>query len=525
MSHDLKPSKILSHRYKLREIIGDGTFSIIWLAEDMLENRNVALKILKDERLTNYDPERSQQYKRYFDREIKVLEKFNHNHIVKCYDSFYVDGLDLPCIVLEHLNLGDLHKFIKDKGSLGVTESLKYIQHVGSALAYLHHHNHLHHDIKPKNIVIRQSNINLCEAVLIDLGQSKEFIRDRQLEYSTVPGTYDFSPPELTQHTKIIKQAENLDVYSLAATLYYLLTGKSPVVKPSNAYPSNIHKDIIKAIEIGMSKASERPQYINEWLDLLPLSSADIYRYGNKVIEFNCNDPNQKTWEPLLGNQPLNKSSHKLSQVSSFNELSIPQTNNKSLNSDNNPEQFDIVKKLLSNQNYNEVLNICDDALNQNPNNQSFLLNKAYAFLCLGSYENAICSYETAIDLGNCSYQVWSNYSYALFYIKDYDKSLIASNKAIEIESSMPELYYNQGNILFCMKRYDEAKDFYEKSIQLRDDYVEAWNGKGASLLSMFEYESALSAFNIALEISPDFETALENKKRTEHKIKLHSLG
>ncbi|MFN5592761.1 MAG: GUN4 domain-containing protein, partial [Aphanizomenon sp.] len=121
-------------------------------------------------------------------------------------------------VVMEYIDGVDLHKYVQNKGQLSETEALLYINQISQALEYIHAKGSLHRDVKPENILLRQNEQNQQEAVLIDFGSTRS-IANTSMTKSFTDG---YAPIE--QYRDKGNFGDHTDVYSLAATLYYLLT-------------------------------------------------------------------------------------------------------------------------------------------------------------------------------------------------------------------------------------------------------------------------------------------------------------
>ena len=168
-------------------------------------------------------------------------------HIVNVNEVF--EANNTAYYVMEYLAEGDLRKKVLDnRGGLPEAQALSYILPVSEAVSYLHGEHMLHMDIKPENIVIRKgTDGNHDEPVLIDFGVSLHFNKKGELtsKHDSVGVSLGYTPPE--QHEGIFHFAPEVDVYSLGATLYYLLTGKSPQ-SPSDMEPDYIRRTLPQSV-------------------------------------------------------------------------------------------------------------------------------------------------------------------------------------------------------------------------------------------------------------------------------------
>jgi serine/threonine-protein kinase len=256
-------------RYTIERELGRGRFAVTYLAKNEGGNL-VVIKTLDEDLLNQLSANDRNSLESKFYDEARKLERCKHPHIVRVQRTFK-EGL-VFCIAMEYV-AGDTLATLAQR-VLPEKEALNYIQQIGEALNEVHRQGLLHRDVKPANIMVRAGTY---EAVLIDFGLAAEFDdpltsrwRDNQ-----------FAPIELNSSKR--KRKAYTDVYSLAATLYFLLTGKLPasaldrkdanasLIPPREINPQ-ISEQVNKAILKGMALAPEdRPQSMQEWLDLLGL--------------------------------------------------------------------------------------------------------------------------------------------------------------------------------------------------------------------------------------------------------------
>ncbi len=277
--------KIYSDRYKIIKKIKTGGFGITYLVEDK-KGQTFVLKTLTDDILTN--PEHSEYRDKYLqdcEKEAAKLGFCRHPHIVAIENKFSVDyriKIDnfswsgaLPCIVMEYIAGKNLWDLVREQGALPEAEALLYIRQIGDALILVHEKGLLHRDIKPQNIMKRYEK---SEAVLIDFGIAREFMRD-VTQIMTPHLSSGFAPVE--QYDEIEHRGEWTDVYGLSATLYYLLTKKVPPIAtmrgsrdkiiPLNNLVSvedRVHEAVMAGLQVLPEK---RPQSVEEWLDMFPI--------------------------------------------------------------------------------------------------------------------------------------------------------------------------------------------------------------------------------------------------------------
>lgn len=261
--------------YKILDELGRGRFAITYLTQRVGDTKRWVIKILNLDVLASLPPEDRDRLEDMFWQEATKFVKCSSTpHIVQVEIPFRVG--DIVCLPMEYVAGRSLAK--RSQGILSESLALEYVRQIGEALTVVHRQGLVHRDIRPDNILIR-INEKFPEAVLIDFGLAREF--DSELTRSRPKERMDgFSPLELYSCGG---QAIGpyTDVYSLAATLYELLTQTVPVsaeerklggvelVLPQARNP-NISGRVAKAIMAGLAlQPEDRPQSVAVWLEQL----------------------------------------------------------------------------------------------------------------------------------------------------------------------------------------------------------------------------------------------------------------
>lgn len=242
---ELKQGSTLKNgKYKIVKTLGQGSFGITYLAQTHVSMNgqlgkmdvtvNVAIKEFFMSDLNNRasdgtNVERTsstlvKNYMRKFRREAENLAKLHHLNIVRVLEVF--DENNTTYYVMEYVDGETIDDYIKAKGGLSETEALQITQDVCAALSYMHEHNMLHLDLKPKNIM-RNSDGKIF---LIDFGLAKQYTENGEPESSTTIGlgTPGYAPIEQAHYKGDGSLPVTLDIYALGASLFKMLTGKTP---------------------------------------------------------------------------------------------------------------------------------------------------------------------------------------------------------------------------------------------------------------------------------------------------------
>ncbi len=257
--------------YIIQRLLGRGGFGVTYLAEAQKSQELIVIKTIDN----------TSSIKTYAEdvliKEFTKLTKIDNPYIIKA--NFFEKIERNWCLFLPYIRGKDLNQYVKKKGALPKAEALKYICQVGEALNYLHHEAELvHRDIKPSNIML---NHDTNQVIVIDFGTAKHFSTSNYH-----PTTLKIYTPGYSAYEQCIGLTEDIchatDVYSLAATLYFLLTAQTPIsvqerlkedkLIPPKEYNPQISDKLNFGIVQGMAiEAKNRPQSVEDWFELLKI--------------------------------------------------------------------------------------------------------------------------------------------------------------------------------------------------------------------------------------------------------------
>ena len=271
--------KTISH-YRIVKELGSGGMGIVYLAEDTLLGRHVAVKTLTTSR-------ENQQFKMRFLREARAVSALSHQHIAHIYD--YGETDDGPYIVMELIKGSTLGDLI-NSGSLTIPRSIEIVKQVASALSEAHRKGIIHRDIKPSNIAINESG----EVKVLDFGLAKQLESDTpepdantlfhtQTREGVIVGTPMYLSPEQALGVNVDARS---DLFSLGSLLYECITGRAAflgasaveicakVIREDPPRPSRLNANVWRELDAVVLKAlaklpEERYQTANELIAAL----------------------------------------------------------------------------------------------------------------------------------------------------------------------------------------------------------------------------------------------------------------
>jgi WD40 repeat protein/serine/threonine protein kinase len=224
---------IVANKYKVLDHLGVGGMGQVYLAEHLLMKRQVALKVLPTQML------RDATAIERFIREARALAALDHPNIVRAHDLERVG--DLYMLVMEYVDGSNLNDLVADHGPRPVAQAAHYLAQAAQGLQHAHESGWVHRDIKPANLLVDAAGV----VKVLDLGLAFLLDEDagsptRKYDDGKVLGTADYLAPEqaIDSHAVDIRA----DIYSLGATLYYLLSGRPPFDAPTVAQKLLCHQ-------------------------------------------------------------------------------------------------------------------------------------------------------------------------------------------------------------------------------------------------------------------------------------------
>ncbi|GAW99705.1 Stk1 family PASTA domain-containing Ser/Thr kinase [Secundilactobacillus mixtipabuli] len=209
----MRPNYVLGGRYRITKSLGEGGMANVYLAHDLILDRDVSVKLLRLD--LRDDPHTIKR----FQREGLAATELVHPNIVSVYDVGEENGMQY--MVMEYVKGMDLKAYIKQHFPIPYQEVINIMEQVLSAVAVAHAHNIIHRDLKPQNILIDDKGV----AKITDFGIAVAMSENALTQTNTVLGSVHYLSPEQARGGMATKKS---DIYSLGIILYELLTGTVP---------------------------------------------------------------------------------------------------------------------------------------------------------------------------------------------------------------------------------------------------------------------------------------------------------
>lgn len=209
----LSKGQKINDRYEIVKSIGEGGMANVYLANDTILERNVAVKVLRG------DLSADDKFIRRFEREAQSVSNLSHQNIVEVYDVGVEDGQHY--IVMEYIEGKTLKQLLKKRDTLTLTEVIDIMTQLTDGIAHAHESYIIHRDIKPQNIMIEDNGL----IKITDFGIAMALNATQLTQTNSVMGSVHYLPPEQASGKGATIKS---DIYSLGILMYELLTGNVP---------------------------------------------------------------------------------------------------------------------------------------------------------------------------------------------------------------------------------------------------------------------------------------------------------
>lgn len=321
---------LLGDRYRILDTLGEGGMANVYLAEDIILQRKVAVKILR------LDLQKEPQTLARFQREALATSELSHPNIVMVLDVGTDHGL--PYMVMEYVDGPDLKDYILQNSPLDLHDVIRIMDQILSAMTLAHKHNVIHRDLKPQNILMdKHGNIKIA-----DFGIAVALNQNSITQTNSALGSVHYMSPEQTRGGLITKQS---DIYSLGIILYELITGSVPFNGDS-------------AVAIALKHAQEPIPSIKEKDSQVPQPLENV------VLKATAKDPRDRyisalemqsdldsSLDPARANEAVFKPSHGVNNdetiiLPNFNATQKPETDEQKLSDKSKKKEAEKPKRV-----------------------------------------------------------------------------------------------------------------------------------------------------------------------------------
>lgn len=284
--------KKIANRYEIISCVGQGGMADVYMAQDLILNRVVAIKVLRSK--LSEDPMTLVR----FQREASAASRLSHPNVVDIYDVGEYDGMHY--IVMEYIRGRTLKQLVNIRGALSTEEAVHIMRQLTSAIVHAHQHNIIHRDIKPQNVLVKDDGT----IKITDFGIAVANDAVQLTLNNAVMGSAHYLAPETAQGKDPDPQ---VDIYSLGIVFYELLTGKVPF---HGKTPTEIAiKHLREPIPFVRDFNPSIPQSIeNIVLKATAKNVEDRYKSAEEMLDdlLSYNDIKNKNVERIeINNQPI----------------------------------------------------------------------------------------------------------------------------------------------------------------------------------------------------------------------------
>ena len=251
----IKIGSLVDGRYRINARIGHGGMAEVYEANDIINKRKVAIKMIREDVMKN------PVNLRRFQNEATIASSLNHPNIVKVYNHGTIEGR--PYIANEYVRGQTMKDMLDFRSAIPGREAGSYMLQLTSALFYAHQHGIIHRDIKPQNIyvmpdgTIKLGDFGIAQAEGVDDGLTKA---------SEIVGSVHYLAPEISQGKPASVQS---DIYSAGVTFYELLTGHVPFDKDT-------------PVNVAVAHVKEKFPPVRKYLPTCPKEIEKIISYATR---------------------------------------------------------------------------------------------------------------------------------------------------------------------------------------------------------------------------------------------------
>ncbi|MCA8922060.1 MAG: tetratricopeptide repeat protein [Planctomycetes bacterium] len=536
--------------YRILDELGRGGMGVVFRAQDTRDARVVALKTLPS---VGADLELLERFR----REATVLRGISHANLVRVLDLSLEPPL--PYAVFEYVEGETLKQRVRREGPLPWELAVRVLGEVAAGLAEAHARGLLHRDVKPANVLLGAGG-----AKLADFGLVKDFSQESLTQSGAIVGTPSYMAPEQIQGSKTVDV--RIDVYGLAATLYFALTGRPPFKGPTQVAtltavlgdPAPTPGRAVAGLppwldalcQQGLAKErAERPpsalafraalrggaplrQTRPAWLLPGVASLSLLAGLGACALWLGSTRRRAGTPPPAAHADPLAATANAVQAL-------IDKAKLKLRNEDCEGARADLTRALAldptcaqafgdragtyvsqgvrdenSQQHEAQVLADCARALELDPTYVDAYVQRGLFYSRTGRPEQARQELSRALEIDPRYRDAYATRAFIATEAGRYAEALLDYDRAIELDPSKPATYVNRGFTKFALGRADDALGDLALALSLDSNYSQAYEVRGMIHEDLGQLANALADLGSALEINPDNVSARAKRAR-----------
>ena len=344
----LSKGQKINDRYEIVKSIGEGGMANVYLANDTILDRKVAIKVLRG------DLSQDDKFIRRFQREALSVSNLSHPNIVEVYDVGEEDGNHY--IVMEYIEGKTLKQLLKKRESLTLTEVIDIMTQLSDGISHAHESYIIHRDIKPQNIMIEDDG----RIKITDFGIAMALNATQLTQTNSVMGSVHYLPPEQASGKSATVKS---DIYSLGILMYELLTGNVPfkgdnaveialkhmkdkipsIRKQDPSIPQSVENIILKATAKNPRNRYDSAKEMHE--DLLHCLDEEHANDKKVVFEYPENDIDSTAPIPVITTSKKKIEKPQKEEASEITEELVKEIKPEDVESDDEEEFFEEPKR------------------------------------------------------------------------------------------------------------------------------------------------------------------------------------
>ncbi|BAZ15572.1 TPR repeat-containing serine/threonine protein kinase [Calothrix sp. NIES-4071] len=514
----------LALRYQIISCLGGGGFGETYVACDtqLPGTPQCVVKKLKPQ---SNDPETLQTARRLFDTEAQVLYQLGTHKQIPQLRAYFEENQEFY-LVQEFIEGHDLGNELIPGKVYSQEQVILLLQEILEILKFVHQNKVIHRDLNPRNILRNKHNNKLF---LIDFGAVKQIttnvVTSQSQKFTVAIGTPGYIPSEQAQGNPRYSS----DIYALGIIGIQALTGIPPEQLEHDDSTSEIiwrHQTTVSeelaAFLDKMVRYDFRQRYQDASIALQALKDLNKHQSAQATIALAPASPIVPVQQHI---QPIN-------YIKLFKSINIKAIATKTLtgiavlgcvttiyvfvsnavNSNNSNELYKQANTLYDLQRYNDALNTYQKAVEIRADYSDAWYGKGKALYELKRYKDALSAYDKSIQISPNNKDAWKGRGFTLDKLNRESEAIASYNKALTIQPNDFEVWNALGESNSDLKRYDDAIKAFDKAVEIKPDYYQSWFNKGKILHTLKRYDDAIGAYDKTIELKPSYEAAWYNK-------------